>query len=203
MKKLLLIAAAMVLVANLASGQSRKKKVEPVDNSYQVVNVTNEASVCFDTTSKKYDLVVFVYDKGQRKTVQVGLGTEFGEIAANLHAAIRNYNVTPSTVNYVLKYFILYRDMPVGEHVVSLSYCTDYALQLSLALMEYDFESVPITFAISDPNAKIKLKQQISFAQRDVLFRNDLESIKTLIDKGVVKTDQETAFFLKLLERKE
>lgn len=202
MKKVILLACVVLLATGMTFAQSKKKKAEPVDNSYQVVNVTNEASICYDTTSKKFDLVCFVYQNGERRTVQVGLGTEFGEVAANLHAAIRQYNVTPMTVNYILKYFILQREMPVGEFIASLSYCTDYAMQISVALVDYDFEAVPVTFAIADPAAKLKLKSQISFAQRDVLFRNDLESIKTLIEKGVLKEDQETAFFLKLLERK-
>ncbi|MCQ2332176.1 MAG: hypothetical protein MJZ95_03100 [Paludibacteraceae bacterium] len=190
----------MVMVSSLAFCQSRKKQQAPVDNSYQVVNVTDEASICYDTTYKKYDLVCFVKINGENKTVQVNLGTDFDNVAKTLVESMGKYNVKRATVNAIMKYFIMYREMPVKGFKMTLDYCTDYALQLKIEYIDYEFEKGTVTFAINDPQAKVKLKAQIPFSAGQELSEKDLMLIKSLIDKEVIKSDAETDFFKKILE---
>ncbi|MCQ2343811.1 MAG: hypothetical protein MJ002_02670 [Paludibacteraceae bacterium] len=199
MRQTLLLLAALVLSVCTLNAQNRKKqKEEPIDNSYQVVNVTNEASVCYDTLSKKFDMVCYVTQNGEAKTVQVSLGTEFPEIMRNLMSSIKDYNVKRRTVDYVIKYFVLYRDMPMEGITLALDYCTDYALKLNLSVTEYEVRDIPVTFAISDPNGKEKLKQKISLSTAQILKAENIEQVKSLINTGFVKEDAETAFFLKI-----
>lgn len=199
MKKSLLILAVLTLAVCALNAQSKKKqKEEPIDNSYQVVNVTNEASVCYDTTSKVFALVCYVTQNNVAKTVQVNLGTEFQDIARNLMASMQSHGVKRRTIDYVLKYFVLYRDMPMENITFTLDYCSDYSLKLNLAANDYEITDIPITFAIADPDGKIKLKQKISLSANQMLKHKDIELIKTMINEEFVKKDAETDFFLKL-----
>lgn len=199
MKKSLLLFAALVLAVCTLNAQNRKKqKEEPIDNSYQVVNVTNEASVCYDTLSKKFDMVCYVTQNGVAKTVQVTLGTEFPEIVRNLMSSINTHNIKRRTIDYVIKYFVLYREMPMENISFTLDYCSDYALKLNLAASDYEVYNIPVTFAIADPNAKEKLKQKISLSANQLLNEGHIQKIKNLIKDGVVKEDAETAFFMKI-----
>lgn len=191
----------MVMFTALAFGQSKKKQQAPVDNSYQVVNVTDEASICYDTTYKKYDMVCFVKINGEVKTVQINLGTDFENVAKTLVESMSKYNVKRSTINAVFKYFIMQREMPVHGFKMTLDYCTDYALQLRMEYIDYEFEKGTVTFAIDDPQAKEKLKAQVPFSAGQELSNNDLMLIKGLIDKGVIKSNAETDFFNKILEQ--
>jgi len=195
----------MALICTIATvnGQSKKKKhveeVEPavVEEAYQVVNVTKEASVCYDTLTKAYDLVCFVNQGNKQKTINVKLGITWDEVAASLHKVMTDHNVKFSTITKVLRYLIMERRMPVGNYSMTVDYCTPYSLKLNVYLADYDFDKVPMTFAIAEPKGET-FKDRTNFS--DQLSTADKELIKNLIKEEFIKNDVEAQYFLIVLD---
>lgn len=193
------IAFVMVLLALSVSmfGQKKNKKEAPVDNSYQTVDVNNEACICYDTTYHKYDMICFVVESGNvTSTKQVTLGVEMDDIAQAIVASEGAYGISHATVCDVMKYFILQKQMPVKGFAVAVEYCTDYSMQLKVSFMNYGLDNLPITFAIEDPTAKIKLKEAAGFSAGEILHTNDFAKIAALIRNKTIRNDKETDFFL-------
>lgn len=201
MKNILLIAMAILLSIASVNAQSKKKYQEeepaPVEEAYQVVNVTKEASVCYDTLTKAYDLVCFVNQGNTQKTVNVKLGITWDEIAASLHKAMKEHNVKFPVIAKVIRYLIMERRMPAGNYMMAVDYCTPYSLKLNVDFQDYDFEKVPMTFALQDPKGE-------TFKDRANLSGNltnaDKELIRGLINEEFIKNDVEALFFIRVLD---
>lgn len=198
MKNCLLIAMALLFAVATVNGQSKKKQQEieepAVEESYQVVNVTKEASICYDTLTKAYDLVCFVNQGNNQKTINVKLGVTWDEIAASLHKAINEKGVKFPTIAKVIRYLIMERRMPADNHVMTLDYCTPYSLKLNVSLPDYDFDKIPMTFALDNPKGEFTFKDRINFSGE--LNNIDKETIKGMIKEEFIKNDVEAEFFM-------
>jgi len=203
MKQFLLLAMALLISVATVNGQSKKKKhvedEEPavVEEAYQVVNVTKEASVCYDTLTKAYDLVCFVNQGNTQKTINVKLGVTWDEVAASLHKVMTDHNVKFPTIAKVLRYLIMERRMPVGNYSMTVDYCTPYSLKLNVYLADYDFDKVPMTFALAEPKGET-FKDRTNFSGQ--LSTADKELIKTLIKEEFIKNDVEAQYYLIVLD---
>ena len=200
MKHYLILAIALLIATATVNGQSKKKDQtpEPIDESYQVVNVTREASVCYDTLTKAYDMVCFVNQGNTKKTVNIKLGKTWDEVAASLHTAMANNNVKFPTVAKVIRYFVMERRMPAGNYTMSLDYCTPYSLKLNVNLNDYGFEKVPMTFALDDPKGEENFKSRVKFSGE--LTKADIETIRGWINEEFITNDVETGFFIRVID---
>jgi len=200
MKQTLLIAMALLLTIATVNGQSKKKDQAPapVDDSYQVVNVTREASVCYDTLTKAYDLVCFVNQGNTQKTINVKLGKTWDEVAASLHKSMTDHNVKFQTIAKVIRYFIMERRMPAGDYTMSLDYVTPYSLKLNVNLNDYGFEKVPMTFALDNPKGAENFKSRVNFSGE--LTKADIETIRGWITEEFITNDVETGFFIRVID---
>lgn len=202
MKNYLLIAMALLFAVASVNGQSKKKQQDEemsvVEESYQVVNVTKEASVCYDTLTKAYDLVCFVNQGNATKTVNIKLGVTWDEVAASLHKAMNENNVKFQTIAKVIRYFIMERRMPAGNYTMTLDYCTPYSLKLNVSYNDYDFDKIPMTFALENPKGEFTFKDRINF--KGELTRNDMETIKGMIKEEFIKNDVEAEYFIRVLD---
>lgn len=202
MKNYLLIAMALLFAVASVNGQSKKKQqdeeVSITEESYQVVNVTKEASVCYDTLTKAYDLVCFVNQGNATKTVNIKLGVTWDEVAASLHKAMTENNVKFQTIAKVIRYFIMERRMPAGNYTMTVDYCTPYSLKLNVNYADYDFDKVPMTFALDDPKGEFTFKDRVNF--KGELTRSDMETIKGMINEEFIKNDVEAEYFIRVLD---
>lgn len=202
MKNYLLIAMVLLFAVASVNGQSKKRQqdeeVSAVEESYQVVNVTKEASVCYDTLTKAYDLVCFVNQGNTMKTVNIKLGVTWDEVAASLHKAMTEKNVKFQTIAKVIRYFIMERRMPAGNYTMTVDYCTPYSLKLNVNYADYDFDKIPITFALDDPKGEFTFKDRINF--KGELTRSDMETIKGMINEEFIKNDVEAEYFIRVLD---
>lgn len=202
MKKIVFVMALLAISVSMFGQGKKNKKEAPVDNSYQTVDVNNEACICYDTTYHKYDMICFVVESGATTaTKQVTLGVEMDEIAQAIVASEGAYGISHATVCDVMKYFILQKQMPVKGLVLAVEYCTDYSMQLKASFMNYGLDNMPITFAIDDPNAKIKLKEAAGFSAGDILSTKDFAKIASLIRNKTIRNDKETDFFLRITKQ--
>ena len=200
MKHYLLITLTLLLSIATVNGQSKKKNQveEPIDESYQVVNVTREASVCYDTLTKTYDLVCYITQGNNNKTINIKLGKTWDEVAASLQMSMTNHNVKFMTVAKVLRYLMMERRMPAGNYSMSLDYVTPYSLKLNVNFEDYGFEKVPMTFALEDPKGGETFKDRIHFSGE--LEKTDIETIRSLINEEFIHNDVETGFFIIVLD---
>jgi len=203
MKQTLLIAMALLLSVASLNAQSKKKHHQeeedqaPVLEAYQVVNVTKEASVCYDTLTKAYDLVCFVNQGNTQKTVNVKLGVTWDEVAASLHKAMTDHNIKFPVIAKVIRYFIMERRMPAGNYSMSVDYCTPYSLKLNVYMADYDFDKVPMTFALAEPKGET-FKDRANLSGE--LSSADKELIRNLIKEEFIKNDVEAAYFIRVLD---
>lgn len=201
MRNFLLV--AMVLLCTFASvnGQSKKKQQvaeQPEDESYQVVNVTKEASICYDTLTKAYDLVCFINQGNTQKTINVKLGKTWEEIASSLHKVMENNGVKSLTVSKIIRYFIMERRMPAGNYTMTLDYCTPYSLKLNVNYLDYDFDKMPMTFALDNPKGAETFKDKVTF--NGELTAGDKEAIRKMIEEEFITNDVETGYFIRVLD---
>lgn len=193
---------ALLFAVASVNGQSKKKQQDEemsvVEESYQVVNVTKEASVCYDTLTKAYDLVCFVNQGNATKTVNIKLGVTWDEVAASLHKAMNENNVKFQTIAKVIRYLIMERRMPAGNYTMTLDYCTPYSLKLNVSYNDYDFDKIPMTFALENPKGEFTFKDRINF--KGELTRNDMETIKGMIKEEFIKNDVEAEYFIRVLD---
>lgn len=202
MKNYLLIAMALLFAVASVNGQSKKKQQDEemsvVEESYQVVNVTKEASVCYDTLTKAYDMVCFVNQGNTMKTINIKLGVTWDEVAVSLHKAMNENNVKFQTIAKVIRYLIMERRMPAGNYTMTLDYCTPYSLKLNVNYTDYDFDKIPMTFALENPKGEFTFKDRVNF--KGELTRNDMEAIKGMIKEEFIKNDVEAEYFIRVLD---
>ncbi len=202
MKNYLLIAMALLFAVASVNGQSKKKQqdeeVSNTEESYQVVNVTKEASVCYDTLTKAYDMVCFVNQGNTMKTINIKLGVTWDEVAVSLHKAMNENNVKFQTIAKVIRYLIMERRMPAGNYTMTLDYCTPYSLKLNVNYTDYDFDKIPMTFALENPKGEFTFKDRVNF--KGELTRNDMEAIKGMIKEEFIKNDVEAEYFIRVLD---